>query len=40
VPSRLAISVSGPAARMTNELVRRAVPLLKEACAGLSADLS
>jgi IclR family acetate operon transcriptional repressor len=39
VPARLAFSVSGPATRMTPELVDRAVPLLREAAAGLSADL-
>ena len=35
-----AISVSGPTARMTPELVDRAVPLLLSAAEGLSADLS
>lgn len=40
VPFRLAISVSGPATRMTNELVERAVPLLNRAGAALSADLA
>jgi IclR family acetate operon transcriptional repressor len=39
VPSRLAISVSGPAARMNEVLVGRAVPLLHEAGLALSADL-
>lgn len=38
-PSRLAISVSGPAARMTDALVERAVPLLHQAGLDLSADL-
>lgn len=38
-PSRLAISVSGPAGRMTDELVERAAPLLTEAGKNLSADL-
>jgi IclR family acetate operon transcriptional repressor len=38
-PSRLAISVSGPAARMTDEMVQRAVPLLQQAAAGLAQDL-
>lgn len=38
-PSRLALSVSGPAARMSEELVERAVPLLHQAGAALSADL-
>jgi IclR family transcriptional regulator, acetate operon repressor len=38
-PSRLAISISGPTARMTQALVKRAVPLLTESAAALSADL-
>jgi IclR family acetate operon transcriptional repressor len=38
-PARLAISVSGPAGRMSDALVERAVPLLGEAARGLSADL-
>lgn len=38
-PARLAMSVSGPAARMTDELVERAAPLLTDAAAALSADL-
>jgi IclR family acetate operon transcriptional repressor len=38
-PSRLALSVSGPAARMTEALVERAVPLLHQAGAELAADL-
>ncbi|GAA3832977.1 IclR family transcriptional regulator [Nocardioides panacisoli] len=38
-PARLAISVSGPAGRMTDTLVDRAVPLLLEAGRALSADL-
>lgn len=37
---RLAISVSGPATRMTDELVERAVPLLTTAGTALSADLA
>lgn len=40
VAFRLAISVSGPATRMTEELVERAVPLLIHAAAALSADLA
>ncbi len=40
VPTPLAISVSGPAARMTEELVRRAVPLLRAAAADLAGDLT
>jgi IclR family acetate operon transcriptional repressor len=39
-PSLLAISLSGPAGRMTPELVDRAVPMLNEAGAALSRDLS
>jgi IclR family acetate operon transcriptional repressor len=38
-PSRLALSVSGPAARMTEDVIDRAVPLLHEAGLALSADL-
>jgi len=38
-PSRLALSVSGPAARMTQDLIARAVPALHRAGAALSADL-
>lgn len=40
VASRLAISVSGPATRMTEELLSRAVPLLYKAGTALSRDLS
>jgi IclR family acetate operon transcriptional repressor len=40
VPSRLAISVSGPAGRMTEEVVERAVPMLALAGKGLAADLT
>jgi IclR family acetate operon transcriptional repressor len=40
VTSRLAISVAGPADRMTQELVGRAVPLLTEASEALSRDLN
>jgi IclR family acetate operon transcriptional repressor len=39
-PVRLALSISGPAPRMTPELVRRAVPLLQEVAAAFSADLT
>lgn len=39
-PARLAISLSGPEFRMTEELVARAVPLLREAGASLARDLS
>ncbi|WP_067549488.1 IclR family transcriptional regulator [Nocardia crassostreae] len=38
-PARLAISISGPAGRMTEELVERAVPLLNEVGRALAADL-
>jgi IclR family acetate operon transcriptional repressor len=39
-PSRLALSVSGPAGRMTDQLIERAVPLLMSAGKALSADLN
>jgi len=39
VASNLAISVSGPATRMTDSLIDRAVPLLEKAGAALSANL-
>jgi IclR family acetate operon transcriptional repressor len=38
-PARLAISISGPAGRMDDALLKRAVPLLLEAANGLSDDL-
>jgi IclR family acetate operon transcriptional repressor len=38
--SRMAVSVSGPAGRMTADLVERAIPLLTEAGAALSAELA
>ena len=38
-PSPLAISVSGPAGRMTDDLVQRGVPLLTEAARQLSREL-
>lgn len=38
-PSRLALSVSGPAGRMTEDLMHQAVPMLKDAAAALSRDL-
>ncbi|GAB4585477.1 IclR family transcriptional regulator [Nocardia sp. IFM 10818] len=38
-PARLAISISGPAGRMTEDLVERAVPLLTEVGRALAADL-
>jgi IclR family acetate operon transcriptional repressor len=40
VPSKLAISVSGPATRMTEAVVQRAVPLLTDAGKALSEDLN
>jgi len=39
-PVRLALSISGPAPRMTPELVQRAVPLLQDVAADFSADLA
>ncbi|MEO8830605.1 IclR family transcriptional regulator [Lapillicoccus sp.] len=39
-PARLGLSVSGPASRMTEEMVQRAVPALVTAAAALSTDLS
>lgn len=39
-PTRLAMSVSGPATRMTEQVVERAIPLLTRACADLAHDLS
>jgi IclR family acetate operon transcriptional repressor len=38
--NRLAVSISGPAPRMTPELVERAVPLLREAAADLADELN
>ena len=38
--SRLALSVSGPAGRVTDQLIERAVPLLTDAAKALSVDLS
>jgi IclR family acetate operon transcriptional repressor len=38
--SGFAISVSGPTARMNDELIDRAVPLLKTVAKGLAADLA
>lgn len=38
-PSSIAFSISGPAPRMTPELVTRAVPLLTEAAESLSAQV-
>jgi IclR family transcriptional regulator, acetate operon repressor len=39
-PSTFALSVSGPAVRMTSELIQRAVPLLQSAGSGLVDDLT
>jgi len=39
-PTRLGLSVSGPATRMTPEVVERAAPILREAAATLSRDLA
>ena len=39
-PVRLALSISGPAPRMTADLVQRAVPVLTEVAAAFSADLA
>lgn len=39
-PAPLAISISGPVGRMSEELVDRAVPLLTEVSRALSADLN
>jgi IclR family transcriptional regulator, acetate operon repressor len=39
-PSWMAVSVSGPVTRMTDELVSRAVPLLRSAAARLSTGMS
>ncbi len=40
VPVRLALSVSGPTARMSDDVVRVAVPLLHQAAGALAADLA
>ena len=37
---RLAVSISGPAPRMTDELVAHAVPILRETTGRLAAELS
>jgi len=39
-PVHLALSISGPAPRMTPELVQRAVPVLQDVAAALSHDLT
>jgi IclR family acetate operon transcriptional repressor len=40
IPSRLALSISGPATRMTDAVIERAVPLLTKAQAALAAELA
>ena len=40
MPTRLALSVSGPATRMTEAVVERAVPMLTRAGLALAEDLS
>jgi DNA-binding IclR family transcriptional regulator len=35
----LAISVSGPAGRMSDALLQRAVPLLRDACNAIAKEL-
>lgn len=40
LPTRLALSVSGPATRMTEQLVQRAVPLLQTSAESLAKDLA
>jgi IclR family transcriptional regulator, acetate operon repressor len=40
ISTGFAISVSGPTARMNDELIDRAVPLLKSVARGLAADLA
>ena len=39
-PTRLGLSVSGPATRMTPEVIERTYPILRDAAAALSRDLS
>lgn len=39
-PARLALSLSGPATRMTEDVIARAVPALTTAATALSADLN
>jgi IclR family acetate operon transcriptional repressor len=39
-PTRLGLSVSGPATRMTPAVVKRAVPVLRDAAVNLSRDLA
>src|SRR4029453_17951629 len=39
-PTRLGLSVSGPATRMTPAVVERAVPMLRDAAVNLSRDLA
>jgi IclR family transcriptional regulator, acetate operon repressor len=39
-PAPLALSVSGPAARMTDSVIKKMVPLLQSAAKGLADDLT
>jgi IclR family transcriptional regulator, acetate operon repressor len=39
-PNRLAVSISGPAIRMTDDVIDRAVPLLRRAAADLADELN
>jgi IclR family acetate operon transcriptional repressor len=39
-PRPMALSMSGPLPRMTDEMIARAVPLLREAASRISADLA
>jgi IclR family acetate operon transcriptional repressor len=39
-PTRLGLSVSGPATRMTPEAIDRALPILLDAASALSRDLA
>ena len=39
-PTKLGLSVSGPATRMTPEVIERTYPILRDAAAALSRDLS
>jgi IclR family acetate operon transcriptional repressor len=39
-PNRLAISISGPAPRMTADVLERAVPLLRRAAEDLAGELA
>ena len=39
-PTRLGLSVCGPATRMTPEVIERTYPILRDAAAALSRDLA